>query len=109
MTPLQMTPAEAVPLLKDHSWIFIDVREMDEFDYGHIPGIIHLPMSQSKPADFEKYPKTQKLMIVCRSGGRSGRVVQALREMGFSNACNFSGGMIGYNMVSEKHIPVLMH
>lgn len=109
MIPLSMTPKEAVPLLQDSSWVFIDVREMDEFDYGHIPGIIHLPMSSLKPTDFEKYSRDQKMMIVCRSGGRSGRVVQALREMGFENAVNFSGGMIGYNMVSDRHIPVLMH
>lgn len=109
MVPPSMTPREAVPLLSDPSWVWIDVREMDEFDYGHIPSITHIPMSVLKPTDFEKYPKSQKLMIVCRSGGRSGRVVQALRDMGYENACNFSGGMIGYNMVSERHIPVLMH
>ncbi len=109
MVPIQMTPREAVPQLSDPSWVWIDVRETDEFDYGHIPEIIHIPMSQLKPTDFEKYPKQQKIMVVCRSGARSGRVVHALRDMGFENATNFSSGMIGYNMVSEKHIPVLMY
>lgn len=109
MVPLQMLPKEALPLLDDSSWVWIDVREEDEFDYGHIPGIKHLPMSALTPESFTSFSKEQKFMVVCRTGARSGRVVHALREMGFMNACNFSGGMVGYNMVSPSHIPVLMH
>ncbi len=105
----QMLPKDALPLLNDPSWVWIDVREEDEFEYGHIPGIKHLPMSTLTPESFASFSKDQKLMIVCRTGGRSSRVVHALLEMGYVNACNFSGGMVGYNMVAPSHIPVLMH
>ncbi|MEK6821155.1 MAG: rhodanese-like domain-containing protein [archaeon] len=109
MFPLEMVAKDAVAFLHDPSWVWLDVREDEEFSFGHIPSIKHIPMSALTPRDFDSYSKDQKFMIVCRSGSRSGRVAHSLRSMGFVNACNFSGGMFAYNSLAEKPIPVLMH
>ncbi|MEK6970336.1 MAG: rhodanese-like domain-containing protein [archaeon] len=107
--PPALVPLAAVSFLGDPSWIWLDVREPDEFEYGHLPDSLNIPLSRMSTDDFASFSKEQKFMVVCRSGGRSGRVVHSLREQGFVNVCNFSGGLIGYNLVAEKHVPVLMH
>ncbi len=106
--PTDLSPKAAFAFLNDPAYVWIDVREDEEWEYGHLPGIIHLPMSTLKPDDFSRFSKDQKLMMVCRSGSRSSRVTMALREMGYSHAQNLSGGMIGINSLLEQKIPVLM-
>ena len=108
-TPLEIHPKEAKTTLSNSSVVWIDVRENEEWEYGHIPGIHHIPMSRMTPESFARFPKEQKMIIICRSGGRSMRVTHSLRGLGFVHAQNLAGGMIGMNTVLEKHIPVLMH
>lgn len=71
-------------------WTLIDVREHEEWDNGHAPGAVHIPLSEL-PARIEELPDTE-LVIVCRSGGRSARATQWLNHAGFE-ARNLDGGM----------------
>mgnify|MGYP001566977357 CR=1 FL=1 len=108
-TPFEIHPKDALPALHNPAYVWVDVREEHEWDYGHLPGIQHLPMSSLTGEEFSRFSKDQKMIIVCRTGSRSRSVTHALREMGFIHAQNLAGGMIGMNTVLEKHIPVLMH
>ncbi|MBP2364718.1 rhodanese-like domain-containing protein [Pseudonocardia parietis] len=69
----------------------LDVRELDEWTAGHAPTARHLPMSElaGRMGDI---PTDDPLYIVCRSGGRSARVVAYLTQQGFP-AVNVAGGM----------------
>lgn len=67
----------------------IDVREVDEFAAGHVPGAINLPMSQLNER-FGELP-AEAFDVICQSGGRSARVVEALEARGF-DATNVEGG-----------------
>jgi rhodanese-related sulfurtransferase len=73
----------------------IDVREPGEFQDVRIPGARLLPMSEFLDRFAAELPKDQELMIQCRSGGRSGRVTQALLERGY-RAVNVSGGILAW-------------
>lgn len=108
-TPLEIHPKEAKSTLSNSSVIWIDIREDEEWDYGHLAGVQHIPMSRMTPEYFSRFPKEQKMIIVCRSGGRSMRVTHSLRNLGFIHAQSLAGGMIGMNTLLEKPIPVLMH
>jgi len=82
----------------------VDVREHDEWVVGHIDGAQHIPLGEltGRLADL---PLDAEVVVVCRSGGRSGRAVAWLVENGV-DALNLDGGMgawadAGRPMVSE--------
>jgi rhodanese-related sulfurtransferase len=69
----------------------LDVRENDEWNAGHAPGARHLPMSELT-ARMDELPGDDPLYVVCRSGGRSARVVAYLAGQGYP-VVNVDGGM----------------
>ena len=73
--------------------VLLDVREQDEWDAGHAPSAVHIPLSDL-PARLDELPDTDAgtLAVVCRSGGRSGQAVAWLSQQGFDVA-NLDGGM----------------
>lgn len=91
--------------------VMIDVREQDEWDAGHAPGAIHLPLS-TLPARVGEVPRDGQVDIMCKAGGRSARAVMFLREQGV-DARNVDGGMLawqaaGKQMVSEHGEPTVI-
>lgn len=72
----------------------IDVREVDEVEAGHIPGIVHIPLGSLESRVGELSKETPYIMV-CRSGGRSGRATEFLQEQGF-DVTNMSGGMLAW-------------
>jgi len=76
----------------------VDVREPSEFsgELGHIPGAELVPMG-GVMAQAISWNKDEPLVLVCRSGGRSGNVAQALTQAGFRQVMNLVGGMLSWN------------
>ena len=87
----------------------LDVREPDEWAAGHAPGAHHLPMMEV-PARMAEIPSDTEVVVVCRSGSRSGHVVSYLMGNGWENVRNLDGGMQswaaeGRDVVSENGQP----
>ncbi len=76
----------------------VDVREPGEFDaeLGHIPGAELVPLATLEGAA-SAWDRGALLMMVCRSGARSGRAALALVRQGFQRVINLEGGMVAYN------------
>lgn len=72
----------------------IDVREVDEVEVGHIPGIIHIPLGLLE-FRMHELNKDESYVMVCRSGGRSGSATQFLESQGF-DVSNMVGGMLAW-------------
>ena len=85
---------EAVQLINRKDALVIDVRDTGEYEAGHIAGARHVPEKQlaERLKELEKF-KDRALIVVCRSGARSGAAVQLLRGNGFGEAVNLSGGI----------------
>jgi rhodanese-related sulfurtransferase len=71
----------------------LDVREADEWQAGHAPGAVHLPLTAlaagaGLPAEAPKRP----VIVICRSGRRSLKAVELLRARGVE-AVDVIGGM----------------
>lgn len=82
----------------------IDIREEEEYEAGHIPGIPLLPMSQLAERLHELTPD-QEYVFICRSGKRSQRVSEFLKEQGFARVNNFYGGMLTWDGPVETGLP----
>jgi rhodanese-related sulfurtransferase len=99
-----VTPSQVEP-----GAYLLDVREPDEWTAGHVPGAHHVPMMEI-PARMADVPQDGDVVVVCRSGGRSGQVVSYLLGNGWDNVRNLDGGMrswaaAGREMVSEDGQP----
>lgn len=74
----------------------IDVREAGELAFdGYIPGVEHVPLAAVE-AQARTWNKDDELVLVCRSGARSGRAAAALAALGFCRVMNLAGGMLAY-------------
>lgn len=72
--------------------VLLDVREQDEWDLGHAPNAVHIPLGEI-PARFAELPESDDpVPVVCAMGGRSARAVAWLNEQGVDTV-NVDGGM----------------
>jgi len=83
-------PEVAAAVVPDGAWL-LDVREIDEWEAGHVPAATHIPLGQLGARTAE-LPDNQEIYVICRSGVRSARAAQALNGAGWQ-AVNVGGGM----------------
>ena len=89
----QITQEEAKRIMDTQEVIILDVREQDEFDAGHIPGAVLLPVGTiSAETAAVVIPELDSMVLVyCRSGNRSKTASAALVELGYTNIYEFGG------------------
>lgn len=82
----------------------VDVREPHEYtgELGHIDGAELVPLATVEAAA-SAWDKKEELVLVCRSGNRSGKAAAALLALGFEKPMNMVGGMLAWN---EHGLPV---
>lgn len=104
----ELNAQEAYALMQsDPDYIYLDVRSVPEFEAGHPPRAINIPLLHFAPGagmspnpDFAAVveatlPKDAKLVIGCRSGGRSARACEMMSQLGYNNVANLRGGFVG--------------
>jgi molybdopterin/thiamine biosynthesis adenylyltransferase/rhodanese-related sulfurtransferase len=73
--------------------LFVDVREPDEWEEGHIPGAIYTGRGRLEQRIEGLVPdKTRELVVYCSAGNRSAFAAKALGEMGYENVVNLASG-----------------
>src|SRR6185369_7870066 len=82
--------------------VFLDVREPDEWDEGHIPGATHIPVGTLLADSAPNVPRDAELIVYCRSGGRSKRALQHLQKLGYTNGKNMVGGFTSWSQVNPQ-------
>jgi len=81
---------------KGDTFQLIDVREDNERAFTNIGGE-HIPMGQIV-TNLEKISRDKEVVIYCRSGGRSGQVINYLEtNQGFTNLINLKGGVLAWS------------
>ncbi len=77
----------------------IDVRRPDEFcnELGHIQGAELVTLGSDLTRFLENGDRTQEIVFVCRSGGRSGQATAESQKLGYKWTSNMVGGMIRWN------------
>jgi rhodanese-related sulfurtransferase len=72
----------------------IDVREIDEYQAGHVPGAVLVPLA-TVPSALDRFPIDQTAYVICRSGARSHRACEFLVAQGL-DAVNVVGGTLAW-------------
>ncbi|WP_342557136.1 FAD-dependent oxidoreductase [Lysinibacillus sp. FSL P4-0201] len=85
---------DEVRALIENQAFFLDVREKNEFEFGHLINAHNIPLSELRER-MDEIPKDQAVYVHCRSGQRSYNAVMALQNSGFSNVFNVSGSFLG--------------
>jgi glyoxylase-like metal-dependent hydrolase (beta-lactamase superfamily II)/rhodanese-related sulfurtransferase len=83
-------PVVDLPPLDDSS-ILLDVREPDEYTHGHLPGAQSLPQAELA-SRLAELPRDHTVYVVCWSGSRSQQAARFLRQQGYDNVINLTGG-----------------
>lgn len=92
-TYMNITAAEAKRIMdSEEGYIILDVRTLEEYDQGHIPGAILIPNTEIEArAEEELTDKDQLILVYCRSGRRSKLAAEILVELGYTNIKEFGG------------------
>lgn len=93
MSVTKITPDEAVKLIENGVKL-IDVREKGEYDNGHIPSAINIPVNliQFNSPDI-LVDKSETLIVYCQSGMRSQRACNMFDMLGYKDIKDLGGIM----------------
>jgi rhodanese-related sulfurtransferase len=84
---LRSASAEAHDMVQKGA-VLLDVRTAAEFQAGHLPGAINIPVAELAGRAAEVGPPTRAVVTYCKSGARSTRAAAMLRQLGFTNVLN---------------------
>jgi rhodanese-related sulfurtransferase len=87
----------ALQLINHKNAVVLDVREQSEYDAGHVLNSKLIPLGKLKErlGELEKF-RDQPIVVVCRSGNRSGTACSLLGKQGFTQAYNLAGGVLAW-------------
>lgn len=87
----------ALQLINHKNAHVLDVREESEYKDGHVLNAMHIPLGKLNECigELEKY-QNQPMVVVCRSGNRSGSACVMLGKRGFTQAYNLDGGVMAW-------------
>ena len=81
--------------------ILIDVRETSEYEAGHIPGAVNVPL-RTLTKNLDKIPTDMPVFVYCASGHRAGMALSSLRILGYDNVKAYSPGWKGWTAANEE-------
>lgn len=88
----QISQEEAKEMMDAGDAVVLDVREQSEYDEGHIPGEVLLPVGSIDEDTAAVIPeKSTTVLVYCRSGNRSKTAAAALAELGYTDVYEFGG------------------
>jgi adenylyltransferase/sulfurtransferase len=77
---------------RKEDFFLLDVREPVEWEIANLPGAMLIPLGELEER-LDEVPRDRKVVVHCKSGGRSARAVGLLRDAGFEDAWNVAGGI----------------
>ncbi|HVX34406.1 MAG TPA: rhodanese-like domain-containing protein [Solirubrobacterales bacterium] len=98
-TPKEISRAEAREMV-DKGAQLVDVRADHEWEAGHLPGAVHIPLAEL-PQHLDEIDKDRPVILYCRGGNRSSMATTALAEAGY-DAVKLAEGAVGWE---EEGLP----
>jgi len=107
---------EETALLLAEGHVYVDVRSEPEFEAGHVPGSLNVPLLHLGPGGMTPNPEFlsvfqqafgvgEKLIIGCKAGGRSAKAAQQLAAAGYQELSDMSAGWEGSRDEFGRAVP----
>ncbi|MDR2925300.1 MAG: rhodanese-like domain-containing protein [Azoarcus sp.] len=103
-----LTPVEATLLINREDAVAVDVRELGDYEKGHLPNARHLSLAdfERRGKELEKF-RARPLILYCNSGATATKGIAALKKAGFEKLYNLRGGIYewekaGYPVTRKK-------
>jgi len=101
--PRDVTPDEAERILKlNPGMVILDVRTLEEFSDGHLPGAVNLNFFAADFLEKVKAYEGKQILIHCASGGRSGQALSRLKDTSFASLYHLKTGFTGWQSAGKK-------
>jgi len=85
--------------------LLVDVRTAEEFADGHIKGAINIDyLAENFSIEIQELELESPVLLYCRSGNRSGKAMQIMYDLGFTEVKNLIGGIKGWKAENHKLI-----
>ncbi len=91
----QLSPKE---LDQKKGFVILDIRTNKEYEQGHIPGSVHVQLSEIGDK-VKKLKKDKELLVYCQNGNRSIWAIKRLMGMGYKNLYNLKGGFNAWKRI----------
>lgn len=106
MSVKRISPEEALALMQNEGYVYLDVRSIPEFEAGHPEGAFNVPLLHMTPSGMQpnpdfldvvvaNFPKDTKLVVGCKAGGRSLRAAEHLVAAGYPHIVDQRAGWAG--------------
>lgn len=88
---------EAEKMLSQENVIIIDVRSPEEYALGHLPKSININVNDKNFSEqLNNLDKDEKYLVYCRSGVRSVKAINIMKQAGFNKMYNLKTGIKGW-------------
>jgi rhodanese-related sulfurtransferase len=102
----RVSPQDARDLMEKEGYVYVDVRSIPEFEAGHPAGAYNVPLAHLGPQGMapntefltvmeRSFPKDAKIIVGCKSGGRSLQAATVLLSSGFTQVIDQRAGFAG--------------
>ncbi|PKL22927.1 MAG: pyridine nucleotide-disulfide oxidoreductase [Spirochaetae bacterium HGW-Spirochaetae-4] len=102
----RLTTWEAIEELRANQAVFLDVRTAEEFDLGAIPGAVNIPHTEIR-SRLSEIPKDRPIVVYCAIGLRGYLAERMLRQHGFADIYNLTGGYRTWHAVDNERDALL--
>jgi sulfur-carrier protein adenylyltransferase/sulfurtransferase len=93
----EVTPSEVLALMRQNAAVvYLDVREPNEWNLGHLPNAMHLPRGNLESNIEARVGRDETIVIYCARGNRSALAADTLQQMGYENVSSMADGWGGW-------------
>jgi len=104
MSVKQLSATELKNKIQQEEKLFLlDVREPNEYEYGHIANSILIPLNQI-PNRLSELDPEQEIVVICHHGMRSQQAANYLAQSGFKNISNLTGGIDAWSCNCDSSV-----
>lgn len=93
--PLTVDPRDAAHRTAGGATFLLDVREPDEYAAARVSSAVLIPLADVA-ARLSEIPKDRDVIVMCRSGRRSGEAQKLLMQHGYTRVANLEGGILAW-------------